>query len=475
MSRRIALSVIILAVFAGSVSAAPTYRVVDLGLLPGGLYAMPAAFGPGNSVLGSCATNGGGVFHAVRWNLANDGTVTSITDFAGLDGYNSAMAYGMNPSGWVVGYSNTADPQPRAVLWRDGELIDLERGADGSANVYAFDVNASGAITGMITKSGGGGGWDGAIWTERANQPGRFDRTFLPLHPLGGLNGWTEGQRILSDGRVFGRSNLYFNGDRATLWNNDAAHTPVLLEPLPNSIQSMPGDINELGDAVGYTMYAYSMDRPTQWSRDASHTPSMLPIWPGDNGGHALVVNADGSIVLGQSYVVDYIPFPWEIVSERLVLWVNGEIHELDACLETGNPGWAMKTVVDMSGDGWITGTALHGGTMHAVVLIPVPSALAVGDAPASRVALASPWPNPAHGEVRLSFTLANSGAARLGVHDAQGRLVARLADGAFAPGRHEYTWDGRDSGGAPAQPGLYFATLEANGARESVRIVRMR
>jgi probable HAF family extracellular repeat protein len=474
MLRRFLTASFALALTASFAQAAPTYRVVDLGMLPGGLYATPASFGPGHTVVGSCAVNGGGASHAVRWNLANDGTVASITDFAGLDGYNAATAYGMNAAGWVVGYSNTADPQPRAVLWRNGEMIDLERGADGSANVYAFDVNASGVITGMITKSGGGGGWDGAIWTERANSPGRFDRTFLPLHPSGGLLGWTEGQRILSDGRVFGRSNLGHNGDRATLWNNDATHTPVLLEPLENSIQSMPGDINDLGDAVGYTMYVYGMDRPTVWSRDASHTPSMLPIWPGDNGGYANVVNSDGTIVLGASYLIDYIPFPTVLISSRLVMWVNGEIHELDARLDASSSGWAMKTVADMNEDGWITGTALSGGTMHAVVLIPVPSALAVGDAAPGHVALSQPWPNPARGDVRLAFTLSAQSTARLTIHDAQGRTVARLADGAFAAGRHEQVWNGRDANGSPVGPGMYFASFESGGRRESVRIVRV-
>lgn len=474
MIRRTATTLLLLAASATLSFAAPTYRVVDLGMLPGGLYATPSGFGPGHAVLGSCAVNGGTSSHAVRWNLSTTGVVESLTDLSGLDGFTSSTAFGMNSSGWVVGFSNTADPQPRPILWRSGQVIDLDRGGDGNANVYAFDVNDAGLICGMITKSGGGGGWDAAIWSERPGSPGRFDRTFLPLPTQYAQVGWAEAAQVDESGRVFGRMNLWFDGDRAVIWNNDAAHTPAILEPLPNSIQSMPGDMNELGDAVGYTMYVYGMDRPTVWSRDTSHTPSLLPIWTGDNGGRAWVVNADGSIVLGESFSLDYIPFPPVLLSQRLVMWVNGEIHELDARLDASGAGWAMKTVVDMNANGWIAGTGLHGGTMHAVVLIPVPDALAVGDSAPAHVALSQPWPNPARGDVRLAFTLSTESTARLSIHDAQGRLVARLAEGAFAAGRHEQVWNGRDASGSTVGPGLYFASFESGGRRESVRIVRV-
>lgn len=222
MLRRFLTTSLALALAGSSVQAAPTYRVVDLGMLPGGVFSTPSSFGPGHTVLGSCAVNGGGASHAVRSNLASDGTVTSLTDLAGLDGFNAATAYGMNAAGWV-------------------------------------------------------------------------------------------------------------------------------------------------------------------------------------------------------------------------------------------------------------TGTALHGGAMHAVVLIPVPSALAVGDAAPEHVALAQPWPNPARGDVRLVFTLSSGRTARLAIHDAQGRLVVRLADGAFAAGRHEQVWNGRDGNGSLVGPGLYFASFESGGRRESVRIVRVR
>lgn len=473
MIRRIALSLTTLAACASLATAAPTYRVVDLGMLPGGLYSAPTGFGSGHTVLGSVTVSGGTYQHAVRWNLSATGAVESLTDFGGLSGYTSSTAFGMNSSGWVVGCSNTAEPQPRPILWRNGQVIDLDRGGDGNANVYAFDVNESGLIVGMITKSGGGSGWDAAIWSERPGSPGRFDRTFLPIPPQYAQVGWAEGHRVDESGRVFGRINLWFDGDRAVIWQNDAAHTPLLLEPLANSLMSMPGDMNDAGDAVGYTGYIYGMNGPTFWPRD-THTPTLLPIWEGDNGGEADVVSDDGTIVLGRSFLLNYIPFPTELVSSRLVLWENGQVFELNARLAPVSAGWEMKTAVDMNADGWIAGTALFGGTMHSVVLVPVPAGLAVGDAAPAHVALAQPWPNPARGDVRLAFTLPSESHARLSIHDAQGRLVARLAEGAFAAGRHEQVWNGRDTNGSPVGPGMYFASFESGGRRESVRIVRV-
>ena len=47
-------------------------------------------------------------------------------------------------------------------------------------------------------------------------------------------------------------------------------------------------------------------------------------------------------------------------------------------------------------------------------------------------------WPNPSTGRATVAFGLAEGGAVRVSVVDALGREVAVVAEGAFAPGRHE-------------------------------------
>jgi hypothetical protein len=70
--------------------------------------------------------------------------------------------------------------------------------------------------------------------------------------------------------------------------------------------------------------------------------------------------------------------------------------------------------------------------------------------------AFSGAWPNPSRGALTMAITLPRASSVRLSVIDLQGREVAVLADGAFAPGRHEVRWDGRtDRGQVPA--GLYF------------------
>jgi hypothetical protein len=72
---------------------------------------------------------------------------------------------------------------------------------------------------------------------------------------------------------------------------------------------------------------------------------------------------------------------------------------------------------------------------------------------------LALPAPNPTTGAVRLGLALAEAGPARLTVHDALGRRVAVVAEGALAAGPHVLAWDA-----AAVTSGVYVVRLEAAG-----------
>ena len=74
---------------------------------------------------------------------------------------------------------------------------------------------------------------------------------------------------------------------------------------------------------------------------------------------------------------------------------------------------------------------------------------------------------HPARDTARLRFTLPVAAEVSLTVHDARGRLVARLAHGPRPPGPHEAEW----RVGA-ATPGVYFARLLAGGAARTLRVV---
>jgi hypothetical protein len=95
--------------------------------------------------------------------------------------------------------------------------------------------------------------------------------------------------------------------------------------------------------------------------------------------------------------------------------------------------------------------------------------------APGDRPVLHAVHPNPFRGTTRLSFTLAEGGAATLTVHDVAGRRVATLLDGALPPGRHTAAWDGAGDAGAPLPSGLYFLRLETPTGAVTRKIVRTR
>ncbi len=81
----------------------------------------------------------------------------------------------------------------------------------------------------------------------------------------------------------------------------------------------------------------------------------------------------------------------------------------------------------------------------------------------------------PGDGPTTLRFSMETQSRARLSVYDISGRLVRTLADGAYAPGEHALTWDGKDARGQQVSSGVYFYRLEAQGQSQSRSLVLVR
>ncbi len=116
---------------------------------------------------------------------------------------------------------------------------------------------------------------------------------------------------------------------------------------------------------------------------------------------------------------------------------------------------------------------ALHAGVAVSDSVFHILAAAGVGTGPRA-LAFALPSPNPAHGAVRLAFTLPVEGAVTVEVLDIGGRRVALLAHGVFPAGPHALRWDGRDGGGARATAGVYFARLVTRTGAIARRFVRI-
>jgi probable HAF family extracellular repeat protein len=147
------------------------YKLIDLGTFggpasyinndPSGGGGAAGTLTPRGSVVGaadtsipdpnypnSCLFCGPFIFHAFRW---QDG---SLADLGALPGVNSSFAYSISANGLIAGWSENGlidpllgVPEVGAVLWKDGEIVNLgtiEGGYESAANA----VNSQGQVAG---------------------------------------------------------------------------------------------------------------------------------------------------------------------------------------------------------------------------------------------------------------------------------------------------------------------------------------
>jgi hypothetical protein len=87
-------------------------------------------------------------------------------------------------------------------------------------------------------------------------------------------------------------------------------------------------------------------------------------------------------------------------------------------------------------------------------------------------------FPNPFATFTSVTYRVPPEAAARhlwLGIYDPPGRLVRVLADRRHSEGTYTAHWDGTDSRGRPAAPGVYFCTLRWSRGVEARRLVLSR
>ena len=106
-------------------------------------------------------------------------------------------------------------------------------------------------------------------------------------------------------------------------------------------------------------------------------------------------------------------------------------------------------------------------------VLRPEDSSVSTGGAGAT--VSTAPRSDPRTGITHLSWTLERSAAVELVVMDITGRRIRHLASGTFAPGTHEFTWDGRDDDGRAVRVGAYFVAGRIGNERLTQRLFLLR
>ena len=120
---------------------------------------------------------------------------------------------------------------------------------------------------------------------------------------------------------------------------------------------------------------------------------------------------------------------------------------------------WDLSAPYDPARAPWPTYCHDAARTGNASAIVPSDGELATARA---RFLLGQPQPNPFNPTTRIQLEIDFSGPATVTIHDARGRHVQTLFEGALTAGRHTFTWDGRDAAGRSLASGVYWLRARA-------------
>ncbi len=343
-----------------SVSAAtaqPRFLLQELPIPAGYDSTAPTQINDQGYIVGS-SSSGTGDPVATVW---KDGTVKVLGKLK--DGTYS-VATAINSKGVVVGDGDDGDGRPLGWVSSGSQLVNFYSNNGGNTRPIAIGEN--GQVAGYVVK-GFSSPWRGAIWTINSKDPRKSTIINLPVLPgadpvnaqaisfafnksLQGA-GWCDSPE----------------GQRAVLWNNDAAHSIVNLGVFGSDWTSVAFGINDLGQVVGES-HPPADSRPILWHNDAAHTALELPLLSEHNYGSAHLINNAGTVVGFSAYDE---PGTWNVSGSRIVAWIDGEVYDLLSIIDSPS-GWTVVDVTSINNLGQMVATAMRNGAFKAVVLNPV-------------------------------------------------------------------------------------------------------
>jgi probable HAF family extracellular repeat protein len=305
---------------AARASADVSVTVTDLGV-----RGDARAIAPNGRIAGTAVSN----FSNPRAAVWQDGVLTDLN--ALLPGVPvQSYASDVSPSGTVVGWRVDLDPTTGgapavAVVWERGGPRVLP-----SSGVYteATGINAAGDIIGTSLLAGGGS--RALLWRKDA---------VLDLGTVGGL--WNSANGINARGQVVGCSGTAGGATHAFLWDRGVLTD---LGTLPGHTSSCATAINARGQVVGWSEGAGSM-RPFLWDRGVM---TDLGTLGGSYYNQAWAINDRGQVV-GQSRTAGASVFDFE---DHAFLWENGVMIDL------GTLGGTRSVARGISDSGQIVGYA---------------------------------------------------------------------------------------------------------------------
>ena len=212
--------------------------ITDLGTLPGHRLSAASDINERGQIVGVSVEelpSGERTPHAVLW---DDGNIVDLGTLGGQD--SSAMA--INNRGQIIGFSTNAAGQLRAFLWQNGVMVDI--GTLGGNTSVPHAINKRGQIIGSSDTADGmrrGFVWEDGVMTD-----------------LGSFGGSSTSPLAINDhGQIIGQGSTEFGQSRPFLWQKGRLFDISPMTPFTTAIVL---GINELGVIVGLVDF-----RPAVW------------------------------------------------------------------------------------------------------------------------------------------------------------------------------------------------------------------
>lgn len=335
---RILLSTAFLALFPCAAQSQTTYRVRDLGTLPGHQQCWAYGVNDAGEVVGDSYDVTTNTRTAFRWQAG------VMTDLGHLTGGVSSTALRINASGQIAGQSDTSDGfhSHTYAMIEDGGMTALLTILD--RNTFGRAINDAGTVVG-----------------------GGLAAPFQPLTAtvwsgggvtsLGGLitDGGSEAFGINTAGVVVGHATTF---DGLSYWHHAFEHDGTSMTDLGTfggpTGYSRATDVNDLGQIVGW---AEDRTQPTAYSHAFLYDGGMLTdLGAILNLSWANAINDAGLIVgAGNSGALYSHAFVWE----------GMQLHDLNDLIVPANHGWTLVEARDVSDTGFIVGYGFPPGGVH--------------------------------------------------------------------------------------------------------------
>ena len=380
-----------------------------------------------------------------------DGLHAFLWDQGKMTDLGKGRGFAINNQGDIVGTNAVIVGELRAMLWRNGQAIDL--GTMGGIRCVARDINDRGQIVGLIIFSTNPVKNRGFVW-----QNGQIQT----LTTLGGEA--SAALAINNRGQIVGTSTTANGESHAVLWQDG---TIVDLGTLGGS-ESSAIDINERGQIVGnsrmpdgYSSHAFL------WQHG-----SMTDLGILGNREHSVAVgiNNRGQVV-GFGFYQVLVPGGLPFQRPHAFIWQDGVMTDLGTF-----EGRSESLANHINDHGQIVGWSRdYSGNQRGIIWrdcsIQEPSSSFISkagvpsDVAADQLRFDAVVANSSPHGVQFTYNVpATTGHLQIKVYDVAGRLIAEPFSGTQNQGTGSAYWDGTTSAGRFVPTGIYFAQMQMDG-----------